>query len=226
MEVTLAYIEERFHHFNQLCFGGKLPVPPFRLNGARRALGQVRYMRKRTLSGGCHYVVKEFVVSGLAARDMSENEVEDVILHEMIHLFIFSNQLQDTSAHGAIFRREMARINATYGRHITISKRAGSDGPSSQKSTDSRPNVVAVLCLSGGNWGMMVVARSRVVQIARALQRTGQVLEVKWYFSRNPFFNRFPRRSTLKYHPMSAAELCECLCDAIPFQPDGDTKGC
>ena len=41
----------------------------------------------------------------------------------MIHYFIAVNQLRDTSSHGRLFRREMARINADGNRHITISYR-------------------------------------------------------------------------------------------------------
>ena len=52
---------------------------------------------------------------------MDERLLEDTIIHEMIHYHILSNQLQDTSAHGKLFRKMMDDINARFGRNVTIS---------------------------------------------------------------------------------------------------------
>jgi predicted SprT family Zn-dependent metalloprotease len=55
--------------------------------------------------------------------DLPEEVVQDTILHEMIHYSIAVKQIRDTSAHGKLFRAEMARINAEGNRHIRISYR-------------------------------------------------------------------------------------------------------
>jgi predicted SprT family Zn-dependent metalloprotease len=55
--------------------------------------------------------------------DVPEDVVQDTILHEMIHYSIAVKQIRDTSAHGKLFRAEMARINAEGNRHIRISYR-------------------------------------------------------------------------------------------------------
>ena len=81
---------------------------PFRLSNARTFLGQLRYSRKRSFWGGWKYGNFQFVIS--AGKEMDERLLEDTIIHEMIHYHILSNQLQDTSAHGKLFRKMMDDI--------------------------------------------------------------------------------------------------------------------
>lgn len=228
MDISVAYIEERFHHFNELCYDGKLSLPPIRLSRSRRALGQVRFMRRRR-GGKPEFYNFDFAISCLLAKDMPECDVEDTILHEMIHYYILSNQWQDTSAHGMLFRREMERINRAFHRHITISHRSSATEPEPSVSDDKRRNVVAVLRLQDNRWGMMVAARTRVLQLWNQLERISEVKQVLWFISDNPFFNKFPRRSTLKYHPMPASDLLDKLSDAQLLVRDGNiivVNGC
>lgn len=213
MDISVAYIEERFHHFNKLCYDGKLALPPVRLSRSRRALGQVRCMRRRR-GGRLEFYNFDFAISCLLARDMSECEVEDTILHEMIHYYILSNQLKDSSAHGMLFRQEMKRINTAFHRHITISHRSAADSSGTGMVNDKRLNVVAVLRLSDNRWGMMVVARTRVLQQWNQLRRISEVKQVLWFLSDSSYFNNFPRRITLKYYPMNATDLLDKLSDA------------
>ncbi len=223
MDITLDYIAQRYHHFNRLCFGGRLSVPPMRLSRARRSLGQVRYRKSRRLLGGWRYSDFTFVISATAARDLTPDEVDDTILHEMIHYFILSNQLQDTSAHGRLFRREMQRINSAIESHITITHRSEAKDEAEHPSADKRQNLVAVIRLRDNRWGVMVAARTRLFQLWEQLQSAPQVQEVHWYSTSNPYFNRFPRHTTLKYHPLPAAEIRAHLHDARPLLREGDT---
>lgn len=214
MDISTAYIEERFHHFNILCYGGRLVMPPIRLSRSRRALGQVRFMRRRR-GGKVEFSNFDFAISVLLARDLCEQEVEDTILHEMIHYYILSNQLQDSSAHGVLFKSEMQRINHTFNRHITISHRSSSPvEQGNREKDDARMNVVAVLRLPDNRWGVMVVARTRVLQLWNQLERVPGLKQVLWFLSDDSFFSRLPRRTTLKYYPMEASELLDRLSSA------------
>ncbi len=191
-------------------------MPPMRLSRARRALGQITYSRRRRLFGGWKYSNITFVISALAARDMTAEEVDDIILHEMIHYHILSNQMQDTSAHGRLFRREMQRINNAIGSHITITHRTTDKAPD-HSSLERRQNIVAVVRMHDNTWGIIVVARTRLSQFREQLCTSPQVQEVHWYITTNPYFTRFPRHRSLKYHPLPAAEIRAQLHDARPF---------
>ena len=119
---SLEYIKERFDEYNRQFFGGQLPPLPIKLSHANRFLGKVTYVRKwKGLFRG--YKNEDFVLRINVRIDLPEELVQDTILHEMIHYYIAVNQPHDTSAHGRLFRAEMARINQQGNRHITISYR-------------------------------------------------------------------------------------------------------
>lgn len=118
MKATIPYIERKFDEFNALCFEGSLPRPPFKLSNARTLLGQIRYKQKRLPFGRCHYSDFQLVVS--TRLELEECDLEDIILHEMIHLYILSNQIRDTSPHGEVFKRMMRDLNVRFNRNISI----------------------------------------------------------------------------------------------------------
>ena len=103
MIATIDYLERKFDEFNHTIFEGRLKTLPLRLSSARTFLGQLRYRRKRRFWGGWKYDNFQLVIS--TAKEMNEQLLEDTIIHEMIHYYILSNQLQDTSAHGKLFRK-------------------------------------------------------------------------------------------------------------------------
>lgn len=124
MIANLPFIENKFEEFNTLVFGGKLPKPPIKLSKAKTYLGQCAFKRSRSWFGKTK--CEDFLLRFSTRYDLSASEIEDIILHEMIHYYIGVFQLKDTSAHGKIFRQMMADINHAYGRHITISHKSSS----------------------------------------------------------------------------------------------------
>ena len=122
MKPTVEYIQTYFDAFNRQFFGGQLPPLPVKLSHAKGFLGKVTFVRKRQgWFGG--YRNEDFVLRINVRIDLPEELVQDTILHEMIHYSIAVKQIRDTSAHGKLFRAEMARINAEGNRHIRISYR-------------------------------------------------------------------------------------------------------
>ena len=49
--------------------------------------------------------------------EMDKQKLEDVVIHEMIHYYIHYHQIQDSSAHGAVFRKMMNDINTRFQRN-------------------------------------------------------------------------------------------------------------
>ena len=58
---------------------------------------------------------------------------EDVVIHEMIHLYIAFNGIKDSSSHGSVFRKMMNDINLKHGRNITVSTRTTKEQQDSDK---------------------------------------------------------------------------------------------
>ncbi len=217
MKPTLDYVLRRFDEFNTLCFGGELRPIPVRLSRARSFLGQIAYHRERRLFGSNRN--SGFVLRISTLFNLPQDELDDVILHEMIHLSILSRQLKDGSAHGPLFRSMMDDINRRFGRHITVSHRRTRED--NERDTAVRQHLVCRVRFRDGRTGLTVAAHTRLLPLWDALQQWSEVSEFRWYVTRDPFFNRFPRSKVLKVYRVDDAEVVDHLCSAVPLMRDG-----
>ena len=203
MKATIPYVEATFARFNDLCFGGRLQLPPIRLSRARSFLGKVEFKRHRKLGGSYRYSDFVLVISSLL--DLPETLVEDTILHEMIHYFILSQQLQDTSTHGLIFKRLMNEINVRHGRHVSISHRYTED--EHRQDTRQRQHIICISELTDGRTGITLAAHTRLSSLWRDVPRVPIVKQCRWYITSDPYFNRFPRSVKAKIYLADKEEL-------------------
>ncbi len=218
MRATVSYIEQKFAEFNALCFDNQLAPLPIRLSRARSFLGKVEYRQHRRLSGSIRYT--DFVLVISVSRDIAESLLEDTVLHEMIHYYILSRQLKDTSSHGVIFRRIMNDINQRFGRHISIRHRSTDEEMALD--TQRRQHLVCVSTFADGRFGVTLATRSSLALLWDTLPTIRQVVECRWYISYDPFFNRFPRSRTPKIYVASQAELQKHLATAKILIRDGN----
>lgn len=213
MIVNLQYLRRQFDEFNRLIFEGQLPTPRLRVNNSRSMLGCVRYKTKRKFFGKREYY--DFSLSISAFYDLSEEVLDDTILHEMIHLDILSNHMVDDSAHGPLFRQKMAEINKQFGRHITISHKGKLDQAPKEKPVQ---NILAVSLLENGTWGITRPSQSKIFDLYRDLPKYFPVKDIRWYNSRNAFFNSIPRSLTPKIYKIEKDVLEKELQDAIELE--------
>ena len=121
MKPTLPYLKEKFAHFNNLIFNGRLPEIPIFLCEVKTFVGQYKSKIKYHPDGRREHYLHALRFS--TCFDLPERQLEDVIIHEMIHYFIAYNGLHDRSAHGPLFKALMKSVNETHGRSLTISLR-------------------------------------------------------------------------------------------------------
>lgn len=217
MDISTAYIKGRFDEFNRLCFEGRLPQPIFRLSHVKTYLGQMRRRLQYAPSGRRQV---QYVLTINTRYHLAPREVEDVILHEMIHYYIMVSGIRDTSAHGTHFRHIMDRINHQYGRAISVSSRAAhltDDSPQRR-----RWQVLCLIRLSSGSLGVICPARTRIGDIWRQLQHAPGISSCRWYWSDDPFFGRYPRSRSLRMYRITEAEASAHLASARPMQKVGN----
>lgn len=207
---TLDYIKSKFNEYNTLCFEGKLPLLPFKLSSARSFLGQVRFVQEKNPDGTWHYCGFQFVISTKV--DLPEQEVEDTIIHEMIHYWILSNQMQDNAPHGDLFISKMKEINMKYNRNISVAHKATKE--EQDNDTEIRQHLVCVSRLRNGKRGVTIATKSSLFKLWDAMPTFPNMAELHWYVSTDPFFNRFPRAASPKIYPVPSEELEEHLKDA------------
>lgn len=223
MTPTVEYIRKHFDLYNGLYFGGTLPVPPIHLTNARTYMGQMTCRKRVGLFGRKHF--SDFALRFSRRFDFSEAELQDTLIHEMIHYYIAYNQIADTSAHGATFRQMMNDINARGGRHITVSHRTSREERLQLIGPKPRPRIFAVVWLADGHHYIKSVPRieQRVLTMHRRISSSPQVRSVAWYYSTDPFFALFPSSMGTRMQRVDLAELQQHLASSTPLICDGRT---
>ena len=221
MKATIPYIERKFEEFNRQMFAGKLPPIPIELSNAKSFLGQC-VCKKRKLPFG-KFKLYDFRLRISTRFDLTEQEVEDTIIHEMIHYYIGVNNIKDTSAHGEVFRQIMNTINEKYGRKLSISHRGTKE--QNEAAYDSRPrwHVVAIVDFKNGKTGLKVLPRvlHRILNYYNIVGANETVEAISLYMSNDIFFNRFPNSGALTATFVDKAIVMEHLAGAETLQCDG-----
>ncbi|MDO5128713.1 MAG: SprT-like domain-containing protein [Prevotellaceae bacterium] len=214
MKADITYIKKKFEEFNKQMFAGKLPMLPIELSNAKTFLGQCVFKIRRLPNGRTEKY--DFRLRINTRVDLSEQELEDTVIHEMIHYYIGINQLNDTSAHGQIFRRIMDDINVKYGRHLTITHKVTKEQREQAYEKRQRWHVVAVVEFKDGKTGLKVLPRivPRILNYYNNIGAHDRVSDIKLYMSNDIFFNRFPNSGALNATYVDAKELQEHLSDA------------
>jgi len=211
MVPDIPFIQASFDHFNELIFSGRLPKIPVALSKAASYVGLCTFKTRRHLFGRAeHY---DFKLRFSTRFDLPENEVEDTVIHEMIHYYIRLNNIKDTSAHGKVFRQMMEQINSAYGRHITVSHRTTKE--QREAALDKRPRLryIAIVTFKDGRQGLKLLPHDerKVTAYHRALMRSRQVSSIDYYEGSDPWFNRFPTSSAFNVIMAPMEEVKEHL---------------
>ena len=220
MRATVDYVKAKFDQFNRQMFAGKLPPIPIELSNAKTFLGMCSYRKRRI---GNRVEMFDFRLRINTRIDLPEQEVEDTIIHEMIHYYIGYFRLADSSAHGPRFRQIMDTINTRYGRHIRISHRLTTEQKEQAYDDKPRWHVIVAIRFIDGRFGVKVIPRSvnRIILFYNTLKLVKEIAHADMYLTNEPYFNRFPNSYALRIQYVDKAEVMAHLKDAIPVLCDG-----
>lgn len=217
MIATTAYAAERFAHFNHLIFNDELPPLTILPSRARTYLGRYECDVRRRLLGRAERCNHRMRIN--TTYDLPEAEIDDIIVHEMIHYFISFKGLGDTSAHGRTFRAMMDDINARHGRHISISRRRSAQMDSEDQRV--RRHYVCVMTLPDGRTAFTPVTEQSMFVLWSRLRDAFGAAESAWYVSHDAFFNAYRKVSAggrrmprLRTYPIDPDVLAAHLGDA------------
>ena len=207
MKATILYIEQKFEEFNQQMFAGQLPKLPIELSDAKTFLGVCAFKTRKGKDG--KKICYDFKLRINTRIDLPEEEIEDTIIHEMIHYFIGYNQLEDASAHGPMFLHMMNTINEKYGKHLSVSHKGTQEQNEQAVDTKQHWPVVAVVKFKDGRYGIQVLPRvqQRIVNYYNKVGNSNEVEKIELYMSNNIYFNRFPNSAALNVQYVDVEEI-------------------
>lgn len=129
MTPDLEYIQKAFDRYNALCFRGELPGIRLELSRARTYLGRYEEKRPQVRFLGRRFSLPTAeplrLIRISTAFDLTQEQQDDVIIHEMIHYYLAWKGLADRVPHGPHFRQLMEAINSRFGRHIVVRYKMG-----------------------------------------------------------------------------------------------------
>ncbi|WP_277043232.1 SprT-like domain-containing protein [Prevotella multiformis] len=184
---------ERFNRYNALIFDGRLPVPRLRWSRARTRLGQMACRRKTSLGRTKYY---DYTLSVSTYYELTEEQTDDVLIHEMIHYSIAYTGLKDTSPHGVIFRSMMEKINRRFGRHVTVS--VNTRDLHAREAQQPADCLVLALEMKDGKCYLSSVNPSAAGRLAATLAQAHEIARYGWYRSEDDFFRNMPRVRSLR----------------------------
>ena len=234
MRADIPYVQQKFREFNVTMFDGRLPEPPISITNAKTYLGVCAFRKHRKWHGRLEY--SDFRIRISRRFDLSRDEIDDTIIHEMIHYYIGLNSPADMPGHSALFRRMMADINTRYGRHISVADMPGHSAlfrrmmadintrygrhisvshrlsaEQQEQATDHRPkkHIVAKVVLKDGRTGIKVIPcmERHIRRYRRGMMASGKVSSIEFFQTTDPFFNRFPSSSAFTVYFPDPATL-------------------
>lgn len=146
--------------------------------------------------------------------DMTVKEIDDILVHEMIHQYIFQNDLPDTSTHGRLFKDFMQRINEAFPQELKISIYGESP---ILKGPGTKTHKLILLWMKDGECYCCKINPSKITMFVNYLKQSAlsSTSYIKGYLmceSNDMYFDDIPAcRKYLHGLPMSLPELRE-LC--------------
>lgn len=182
-DITIERLRGIFYALNRDYFGSDLPEPRFLLTSSRTILGQFRCTHTLFSKATKDHTIKVSIYYKI-----NEEQLRDIVAHEMIHYHIALKGLKDTSPHGRIFRREMVRLNAT---GLNISIRTDTSQWTVAGRSHKHERLVMALTTSDGKY-MLTVANPKYARtINRMARNCRNVAAWQWFFTDDDRFACF-----------------------------------
>lgn len=125
MELTVEYLRRRHAYWiERLADAGIWEADKFKpveLVVRGRCRSYVGLFHRKWVKVNVRHRLRDRIIIYCQSADMSMEEIDDTLVHEMIHQYIFQNDLPDTSTHGRLFKDFMQKINAAFPQELKIS---------------------------------------------------------------------------------------------------------
>lgn len=109
MYPTIPFIEEKFKQYNKEYFNNELPTPTFMLFHPKTTLGQFESTQRLDPLANAYH---KYIIRMSTYYDRTEHDVDETLIHEMVHFFIDFKGIEDNGSHGKKWKALAEEINA------------------------------------------------------------------------------------------------------------------
>lgn len=109
MIVNNYIITQTFLSWDDLCFGGELVLPRFQLTNCFNVLGHIEIPSDDT---------NNTVISISRQYDYTQHQLDNIMVHEMIHYYLYMVGRDTRCTHGKEFKKMAKDINSKFGLHV------------------------------------------------------------------------------------------------------------
>lgn len=203
-------LESEFNYLNKLLFDGKLEIVPLKWSNTKTRSGAM--VGQRTVRGtGRHKVVVEEHIKHIEISkfyNKTLDQIRGILAHEMIHLYIFQQKIEDDGHHGHQFMRLLKEINGKGIINVPLKDDAADDIPTDTtdlkkpvvvfESNDLTRNahLIALIDTSAFNPEVMESIISTIEYTSKVGKRD---FDVKFYESTDSILKKFPVKKKVKY---------------------------
>jgi hypothetical protein len=107
-----AQIRVLFREYNKAYFGNILPMPNFKIRHSVYTLGYFSYWPNALWGTTETIEISDFY-------DYTDNQLRDLVVHEMIHYYLLYTGEDVKLTHGKAFMKMARQLNRTYKLHVT-----------------------------------------------------------------------------------------------------------
>ena len=112
MRICESQIRCLFRQFNKDYFGNILPIPHIKIRHSDNTLGYFSYMPDKMFGTTETLEISDFYA-------YTSNQLRDIVVHEMIHYYLYYIGEDIRLKHGKSFMRMARQLNQSYGLHVT-----------------------------------------------------------------------------------------------------------
>lgn len=216
MELTVEYLRKRHAYWiERLADAGIWEADKFKpveLVVRERCKSYFGLFHRKWVKVNVRRRLRDRIIIYRKSAHMTVKEIDDTLVHEMIHQYIFQNDLPDTSTHGRLFKDFMQRINETFPQELKISIYGESP---ILKGPGTKTHKLILLWMKDGECYCCKINPSKVPLFVKLIEKNQLAGKFKGYLlceSNDMYFDDIPAcRKYLHGLPMSLPELRE-LC--------------
>lgn len=171
------------------------------------------FSRKWLLRNGKKVLVDRIFIYN-NSEDFNPLFLDSILVHEMIHQYVFQNKIKDTSTHGKVFRNFMAKINQEFRGRLSIN--ISDHNPLVPLTGPGNKLHSLVLSFTDSHCYCCVINPNKVEtfdKILKKLKKAGQIKQYVWATSNDMYFERFVRCTKTLHgvrHPISElSDFCK-----------------